>query len=68
MSKTKIMLKEKKISEKKERILEKIRNRTTKVLPKIIFTSKNLTVTLKSKEQLKKWLQMYPDGSYTTVI
>ena len=39
------MLKEKKISEKKERILEKIRNRTTKVLPKIIFTSKNLTVT-----------------------
>jgi len=63
-----IMLKEKKISEKKERILEKIRNRTTKVLPKIIFTSKNLTVTLKSKEQLKKWLQMYPEGSYTTVI
>ena len=63
-----IMLKEKKISEKKERILEKIRNRTTKVLPKIIFTSKNLTVTLKSKEQLKKWLQMYPEGSYNTVI
>jgi len=62
------MLKEKKISEKKERILEKIRNRTTKVLPKIIFTSKNLTVTLKSKEQLKKWLQMYPEGSYNTVI
>ena len=62
------MLKEKKISEKKERILEKIRNRTTKVLPKIIFTSKNLTVTLKSKEQLKKWLQMYPEGSYTTVF
>ena len=62
------MLKEKKISEKKERILEKIRNRTTKVLPKIIFTSKNLTVTLKSKEQLKKWLQMYPEGSYTTII
>jgi len=62
------MLKEKKISEKKVRILEKIRNRTTKVLPKIIFTSKNLTVTLKSKEQLKKWLQMYPEGSYTTVI
>jgi hypothetical protein len=62
------MLKEKKISEKKERILEKIRNRTTKVLPKIIFTSKNLTVTLKSKEQLKKWLQMYPEGSYTTLI
>ena len=68
MSKTKIMLKEKKISEKKERILEKIRNRTSEVLPKIIFTSKNLTVTLKSKEQLKKWLQMYPEGSYTTVI
>jgi|TARA_B110000483_G_scaffold24618_1_gene29066 hypothetical protein len=62
------MLKEKKISEKKERILEKIRNRTTKVLPKIIFTSKNLTVTLKSKEQLKKWLEMYPEGSYSTVI
>jgi len=62
------MLKEKKISEKKERILEKIRNRTTKVLAKIILTSKYLTVTLKSKEQLQKWLQMYPEGSYTSVI
>ena len=41
--------------------------RTPKVFPKIIFTARNLTVTLKSKTQLDKWIQMYPEGTYKTV-
>ena len=67
MTKIIIMLKVKKLSEKKEKILEKIRMRTPEVFPKIIFTAKNLTVTLKSKTQLDKWIQMYPEGTYKTV-
>ena len=33
-------------------------------VPKIIFRSKNLVVTLKNKEQIKRWLELYPDGTY----
>ena len=62
-----IMKKEKKISEKKEKILERIRNRTPKILPKIVFTSKNLIVTLNSENQLKNWLSLYPDGTYKVI-
>ena len=46
---------------KAEKILDKIKNNT----PSIIFKTKTLTVTLKTKEQLKKWLDMYPTGVYT---
>ena len=46
---------------KAEKILDKIKNNT----PSIIFKTKSLTVTLKTKEQLKKWLDMYPSGEYT---
>ena len=46
---------------KAERILEKIKNNS----PSIIFKTKTMTVTLKTKEQLKKWLDMYPTGEYT---
>ena len=46
---------------KAEKILDKIKNNT----PSIIFKTKTLTVTLKTKEQLKKWLDMYPAGEYT---
>ena len=46
---------------KAEKILDKIKNNT----PSIIFKTKTLTVTLKTKEQLKKWLDMYPTGEYT---
>ncbi len=40
--------------------IEKIRNS----VPKIIFKTKNLVVTLKDKHQLKKWIKLYPDGEY----
>ena len=46
---------------KAEKILVKIKNNT----PSIIFRTKTMTVTLKTKEQLKKWLDMYPTGEYT---
>jgi hypothetical protein len=35
-----------------------------KSVPKIIFRAKNLVVTLKNKEQIKKWIELYPDGTY----
>ena len=35
-----------------------------KSVPKIIFRAKNLVVTLKNKEQIKRWLELYPDGTY----
>ena len=46
---------------KAEKILDKIKNNT----PSIIFRTKTMIVTLKTKEQLKKWLDMYPTGEYT---
>ena len=46
---------------KAEKILEKIKNNS----PSIIFKTKTMTVTLKTKEQLKKWLDLYPTGEYT---
>ena len=45
---------------KAEKILDKIKNNS----PKIIFKTKTMTVTLKTKEQLKKWLDMYPTAKY----
>ena len=45
---------------KAEKILDKIKNNS----PSIIFKTKTMTVTLKTKEQLKKWLEMYPAGEY----
>ena len=35
-----------------------------KSVPKIIFRAKNLVVTLKNKEQIKRWLELYPEGTY----
>jgi hypothetical protein len=46
---------------KAKKILAKIKNNS----PSIIFKTKGMTVTLKTKEQLKKWLDMYPTGEYT---
>jgi len=54
------MIKRKKSSSQKEKIIQEIKNRT----PKIIFTAKNLVVTLRSRNQLNKWLEIYPDGKY----
>ena len=54
------MIKRKKSSSQKEKIIQEIKNRT----PKIVFTAKNLVVTLRSRSQLNKWLKIYPDGKY----
>lgn len=54
------MIKRKKSSRQKEKIIQEIKNRT----PKIVFTAKNLVVTLRSRSQLNKWLEIYPDGKY----
>ena len=45
---------------KQEKILKEIKSRT----PKIVFTVKNLIVTLRNRDQLDRWLEMYPDGKY----
>ena len=39
-------------------------NLIKKSVPKIIFRAKNLVVTLKNKDQIKRWLELYPDGTY----
>jgi len=54
------MIKRKKSSSQKEKIIKEIKNRT----PKIIFTVKNLIVTLRNRNQLDRWLEMYPEGQY----
>jgi hypothetical protein len=54
------MIKRKKSSSQKEKIIQEIKNRT----PKIVFTVKNLIVTLRNRNQLDRWLEMYPDGQY----
>ena len=54
------MSKRKKSIIKQEKILKEIKSRT----PKIVFTVKNLIVTLKNRNQLDKWLELYPDGKY----
>jgi hypothetical protein len=46
---------------KREKILNEIKNST----PSIIFKAKNLIVTLRNKSQLKTWLNLYPEGTYT---
>ena len=50
--------KRKKNDKKRIEILNTIKNK----IPKIIFKAKNIVVTLKSKDQLKKWLEIYPEG------
>jgi|TARA_B110000196_G_scaffold311456_1_gene315452 hypothetical protein len=54
------MRKRKKLAAKKEKIIREIKART----PNIIFTANNLIVTLRNRNQLAKWLEMYPDGKY----
>ena len=50
----------KKTASKRDKILAKIKKRT----PKIVFTAKNLIVTLSNRNQLNRWLEIYPDGKY----
>ena len=54
------MSKRRKSLNKTKQILEDIKKRT----PKIVFTAKNLIVTLRNRSQLDKWLKIYPDGKY----
>ena len=54
------MSKRRKSLNKTKQILEDIKKRT----PKIVFTAKNLIVTLRNRSQLDKWLEIYPDGKY----
>ena len=46
---------------KREKILNEIKNST----PSIVFKARNLIVTLRNKNQLKTWLNLYPEGKYT---
>jgi len=46
---------------KKIKELEKLK----KNKPLIVFKANKLVVTLKNKEQLKRWLIRHPEGSYT---
>ena len=46
---------------KKEKILNEIKNST----PSIVFKARNLIVTLRNESQLKTWLNLYPEGTYT---
>ena len=48
---------------KAEKLLEKIKNNT----PSIIFRAKGITVTLNTKEQLKRRLVKYPTGKYDLI-
>ena len=50
----------KKTASKREKILAEIKKRT----PKIVFTAKNLIVTLRNRNQLDRWLAIYPEGKY----
>ena len=54
------MSKRRKSLNKTKQILEDNKKRT----PKIVFTAKNLIVTLRNRSQLDIWLKTYPDGEY----
>ena len=46
---------------KREKILNEVKNST----PSIVFKARNLIVTLRNESQLKTWLNLYPEGTYT---
>tara|TARA_B100000214_G_C23903128_1_gene597486 strand:+ start:595 stop:780 length:186 start_codon:yes stop_codon:yes gene_type:complete len=53
--------KRKKSLSKTNKVLQEIKNR----VPNIIFKAHNIVVTLKNKNQLQRWLELYPEGRYT---
>ena len=55
------MLKRRISKNKRSKFLDKIKNSK----PFIIFKASNITITLKNKDQLKRWLDRYPEGTYT---
>ena len=54
------MSKRTKAISKTKQIFQDIKKRS----PKIVFSAKNLIVTLRNRSQLVKWLNIYPDGEY----
>ena len=46
---------------KRLKVLDAIKTST----PKIVFKAKNIIVTLRNRKQLSRWLELYPNGSYT---
>ena len=57
----------KNLSEKKKNIIESIKKKYAQMPSpkKIVFYAKNLVVVLKSEQQLKTWIERYPNGRYT---
>ena len=41
--------------------IKKIKER----VPTIVFKARNLVVTLRDEHQLKTWLRLYPEGTFT---
>ena len=41
--------------------IRQIKNST----PKITFKARNLVVTLRNKNQINRWMEIYPEGKYT---
>ena len=60
-------MKQKKYKRKKslKKTLDTIK-KIKKRVPAIIFKARNIVVTLRDESQIKKWLKLYPEGTYTT--
>jgi hypothetical protein len=53
---------------KRKKSLKQTRDALIKIknsVPKIIFRANNTIVTLSSKSQISRWLEIYPEGKYT---
>ena len=53
---------------KRKKSLKQTRDALIKIknsVPKIIFRANNTIVTLRSKSQIGRWLEIYPEGKYT---
>ena len=53
---------------KRKKSLKQTRDALIKIknsVPKIIFRANNTIVTLRSKSQISRWLEIYPEGKYT---
>ena len=61
MSKERKKYKRKKSLKQKCDAIIKIKNS----VPKIVFRAKNIVVTLRSKSQISRWIEIYPEGKYT---
>ena len=59
------------MQEKKYKRKKHIKNALSKIeaiknkVPKIVFKANNIIVTLKNENQLSRWLENYPEGTYS---